>query len=155
MALVLLIFAPLSEILPVLGRNIPYVVTLGIGGASMQDIYSLLKLPYALTFWVSAAYCGPALGPLLSGFAVPAEDWRWSLWEILWMSGPVFVLFVICLPETLAPNILLKRAQRLRRLTGNHNLKSQSEIDQANMKASTVAMKPLLNRGRSASRIPR
>ncbi|KAL8682755.1 MAG: hypothetical protein Q9224_006746, partial [Gallowayella concinna] len=44
---------------------------LATGGATMQDMYSLLKLPYALTFWVSAAYCGPALGPLLSGFAVP------------------------------------------------------------------------------------
>ena len=50
------------------------------GGATMQDMYSLLKLPYALTVWVSAAYCGPALGPLLSGFAVTAKGWRWSLW---------------------------------------------------------------------------
>ncbi|KAK9481760.1 major facilitator superfamily domain-containing protein [Lipomyces starkeyi] len=114
------------------------------GGASMQDIYSLLKLPYALIFWVSAAYCGPALGPVLSGFAVPAENWRWSLWEILWMSGPVFLLFFICLPETSASHILLRRAQRLRKLTGNQNLKSQSEIDQANMKVSTIAFEALI-----------
>ncbi|KAK9364669.1 major facilitator superfamily domain-containing protein [Lipomyces kononenkoae] len=114
------------------------------GGASMQDIYSLLKLPYALIFWVSAAYCGPALGPLISGFAVPAENWRWSLWEILWMSGPVFLLFCICLPETSASNILLRRAQRLRKLTGNQNLKSQSEIDQANMKVSNIAFEALI-----------
>ncbi|KAK9235730.1 major facilitator superfamily domain-containing protein [Lipomyces kononenkoae] len=114
------------------------------GGASMQDIYSLLKLPYALIFWVSAAYCGPALGPLLSGFSVPAENWRWSLWEILWMAGPVFLLFFICLPETSASNILLRRARRLRKLTGNQNLKSQSEIDQANMKLSTIAYDALI-----------
>ncbi|KAK9489716.1 major facilitator superfamily domain-containing protein [Lipomyces doorenjongii] len=114
------------------------------GGASMQDIYSLLKLPYALIFWVSAAYCGPALGPLLAGFAVPAENWRWSLWEILWMSGPVFLLFFVCLPETSASNILLRRAQRLRKLTGNQNLKSQSEIDQANMKVSAIAYEALI-----------
>lgn len=48
------------------------------GAATMQDMYSLLYLPYALTAWVSAAYCGPALGPLLSGFAVTAKGWRWS-----------------------------------------------------------------------------
>ncbi|KAK9319845.1 major facilitator superfamily domain-containing protein [Lipomyces orientalis] len=130
-----LIFAPLSEI-PILGRSIPYVVTLGI--------FVVLSLATALVDNFAAAYCGPALGPLLAGFAVPAEDWRWSLWEILWMSGPVFVLFFICLPETSTPNILLKRAQRLRRLTGNGNLKSQSEIDQANMKASTVAIEALV-----------
>ncbi|KAJ5197704.1 multidrug transporter [Penicillium cf. viridicatum] len=52
---------------------------LAIGAATMQDMYSLLHLPYALTAWVSAAYCGPAIGPLLSGFAVTAKGWRWSL----------------------------------------------------------------------------
>ena len=62
------------------------------GGATMQDMYSLLNLPFFLSTWVSAAYCGPALGPLLSGFAVPVKGWRWSLWEILWIAGPVLVV---------------------------------------------------------------
>ncbi|OXV06162.1 hypothetical protein Egran_06068, partial [Elaphomyces granulatus] len=43
------------------------------GGASLQDLYSLLYLPIALTAWVPSAYCGPALGPLLSSFAVTAK----------------------------------------------------------------------------------
>ena len=117
------------------------------GGATMQDMYSLLKLPYALTVWVSAAYCGPALGPLLSGFAVTAKGWRWSLWEILWIAGPVFVLMFLLVPETSTPNILLRRAQRLRLLTGDTRLRSQSEIDQKNIKPSKVfisaVIKPL------------
>ena len=80
------------------------------GGATMQDMYSLLKLPYALTVWVAAAYCGPALGPLLSGFAVTAKGWRWSLWEIVWIAGPVFILMFLTMPETSTPNIHLRRA---------------------------------------------
>ena len=108
------------------------------GGATMQDMYSLLKLPYALTIWVSAAYCGPALGPLFSGFAVTAKGWRWSLWEILWIAGPVFILMFLLVPETSTPNILLRRANRLRALTGDSRLRSQSEIDQAHIKPSKV-----------------
>ena len=108
------------------------------GGATMQDMYSLLKLPYALTIWVSAAYCGPALGPLFSGFAVTAKGWRWSLWEILWIAGPVFVLMFLLVPETSTPNILLRRANRLRAMTGDSRLRSQSEIDQAHIKPSKV-----------------
>jgi DHA1 family multidrug resistance protein-like MFS transporter len=108
------------------------------GAASMQDMYSLLYLPYALTAWVSAAYCGPALGPLLSGFAVTAKGWRWSLWEILWAAGPIFLAMFLCLPETSTPNILLRRAARLRKLTGDNRLKSQSEIDQKNMKPKDI-----------------
>jgi MFS transporter, DHA1 family, multidrug resistance protein len=114
------------------------------GAASMQDMYSLLNLPYALTAWVSAAYCGPALGPLLSGFAVTAKGWRWSLWEILWAAGPIFLVMFMLLPETSTPNILLRRARRLRKLTGDQRLKSQSEIDQKNMKPSTIAAEAIV-----------
>ena len=114
------------------------------GGATMQDMYSLLYLPYALTFWVSSAYCGPALGPLLSGFAVTAKGWRWSLWEILWVAGPVFILMFLFVPETSTPNILLRRANRLRALTGDSRLKSQSEIDQKGLKPSAVALDALI-----------
>ncbi|KAL8684921.1 MAG: hypothetical protein Q9218_008070 [Villophora microphyllina] len=117
---------------------------LATGGASMQDMYSLLKLPYALTFWVSAAYCGPALGPLLSGFAVPVKGWRWSLWEIVWISGPVLVLMLLFTPETSTPNILLRRAARLRKLTNSPQLKSQSEINQKNLKPSAIAIDALI-----------
>jgi len=111
---------------------------LATGGATMQDMYGLLKLPYALTAWVAAAFCAPALGPLLSGFAVTAS-WRWSLWEILLMSGPVFALMFIAMPETSASNILMRRAKRLRKLTGNASLKSQSEIDQGNQSFTKIA----------------
>ena len=47
---------------------------LATGGASLQDIYSLIKLPYILCIWALAATCGPAMGPVISGFSVPAES---------------------------------------------------------------------------------
>lgn len=110
------------------------------GPATMQDMYSLLYLPYAITVWVSAAYCGPALGPLLSGFAISAKGWRWGLWEILWIAGPVFIAMLFLVPETSTPNILLRRADRLRKVTGDHRLKSQAEIDQKGLTPSKIAV---------------
>jgi DHA1 family multidrug resistance protein-like MFS transporter len=96
-----LIFSPLSEI-PIIGRNPPYMVTLGIflvlsiptavvnsfpalivlrflqgffgspclatGGASIGDIYSLIKLPYFLTGWAAFATAGELSFP--QGFFV-------------------------------------------------------------------------------------
>ncbi|KAH6721073.1 multidrug transporter [Leptodontidium sp. MPI-SDFR-AT-0119] len=112
--------------------------SLANGAASLQDMYSFLYLPYALVAWVAAAFCGPALGPLLSGFAVMAKGWRWSLWEILWVAGPTFLVMFMLLPETSTPNILLRRAKRLRKLTGNARLQSQSEIEQRSMTASSI-----------------
>ncbi|KAF4333162.1 cycloheximide resistance [Fusarium beomiforme] len=117
---------------------------LASGGASLGDIYSLMALPYAMMAWVSAAYCGPALGPLLSGFAVPAKNWRWSLYESIWASAPIFILMFLLLPETSGANILLRRAERLRKLTGNQRFMSQSEIDQRHMKVSAIAVDALI-----------
>jgi DHA1 family multidrug resistance protein-like MFS transporter len=117
---------------------------LATGGASLQDIYSLIKLPYVLCIWALAATCGPAMGPVISGFSVPAESWRWSLWEILWISGPIFLGMLFFLPETSSSNILLRRAKRLRAITGDHRLKAQSEIDQANTKSSDVIYEALV-----------
>lgn len=40
----------------------------------------------------------------------------------------------LLLPETSSANILLRRARRLRKLTGNKRFMSQSEIDQHNLR---------------------
>jgi len=107
-------------------------------------MFPLLKVPYLLSLWAAAATLGPALGPVIGGFSVQAMNWRWSQWEMLWLSAPIFLLMFISLPETSAANILLRRAQRLRKLQSNTNLKSQSEIDQANMSLSEVTYDALL-----------
>lgn len=54
--------------------------------------------------------------------------WRWALWEILWMSAPVLLIMIVFLPETSVDNILLRRAQRLRRVTKNPNIRSPREV---------------------------
>ena len=85
-----------------------------------------------------------ATGPLIAGFAVSANNWRWSLWEIVWMTAPVLVALLVFMPETFPPKILLKRAQRLRKLTGNANIQSQSEIDQRHLTASGILIDALI-----------
>jgi DHA1 family multidrug resistance protein-like MFS transporter len=118
--------------------------SLATGPATLQDMFPLLKVPYLLSLWAAAATLGPALGPVIGGFSVQAMNWRWAQWEMLWLSAPIFLLMFISLPETSAANILLRRAQRLRKLQNNTNLKSQSEIDQANMSLSEVTYNALL-----------
>ncbi|KAJ4361091.1 uncharacterized protein N0V89_001660 [Didymosphaeria variabile] len=104
----------------------------------MGDMFSLLYKPYAMAFWVSAAFAAPALGPLLSGFAVYAKNWRWSQWEVLWMAGPIFLLMFFFLPETSPSNILLNRAARLRKASGNDKIRSQTEIERKDTPLSAI-----------------
>ncbi|KAK9422388.1 hypothetical protein SUNI508_04744 [Seiridium unicorne] len=114
------------------------------GAASLADMYSMTAIPYALIAWVSAAYCGPALGPLLSGFSVPVMGWRWSLLEVLWASAPIFLAMFLLLPETSTPTLLRQRAQRLRKRTGSSRFMSQSEIDQRNLDKPAVIIDALI-----------
>lgn len=73
---------------------------------------------------------GPALAPVISNFSAPAEGWHWVSWEMLWLSAPILFGFFFFLPETSSATILYYRARRLRRITGNDQYRSQSEIDQ-------------------------
>lgn len=45
-------------------------------GATFSDMYSLLYVPYPLGWWVFSAWAGPALGPLMAGFAISANNVR-------------------------------------------------------------------------------
>ena len=124
---------------------------LATGSASITDMYSLLEMPYYLTAWAGFVTAGPALGPLISGFSVPVMGWHWSMWEVLWLAGPIFVAFMVLLPETNSSTILLHRAQRLRlrlekegKTTEAARLVAQSEMDQANMTVGQIARENLL-----------
>jgi len=83
------------------------------GGASMHDLFPVLTVPFSLTIWIAAAFCGPALGPVLAGYVVPENGWRLGMWEITYMAGPTCVLLLL-LPETHQPTIEARRTQALR-----------------------------------------
>jgi MFS transporter, DHA1 family, multidrug resistance protein len=94
--------------------------------------------------WTVAGTCGPALGPLLSGYSVPVLGWRISLLEVLWGASPVFLVMFVLLPETAPATILLRRAQRLRRITGDARFRAQSELDSSSKPFANVVFEALL-----------
>lgn len=100
---------------------------LASGGASLEDVYDWHAVPYTYIMWIGAMYCGPAIGPLLSAYAVP-HNWRWPLWEICIMAAPILFVMLPLLPETSSPKILYQRAKRLREQTGNPSHRSATEL---------------------------
>jgi MFS transporter, DHA1 family, multidrug resistance protein len=139
------LFVVVSIILPFID-NFPSIVVLRFlqgffgspclasGGASIQDIFSWSAAPYGFIYWVGGFYCGPAVGPLLAAYAV-TTNWRWPLWEILIMSAPFLFILISLLPETSHATILLHRAQRLRRVTGNSGIYAPSETKNLDFQA--------------------
>ncbi|KAF9267172.1 MFS general substrate transporter [Marasmius fiardii PR-910] len=117
---------------------------LATGGASMADLFDGPTLPYVIGIWCLGAVGGPVLGPVIGGFAAQAKDWRWPIYELMWISGFALAFLFVFLPETFEANILLKRARRLRKLTGNPHLRSRSEIEQAAMSKREIAFESLV-----------
>ncbi|KAL4802570.1 MFS general substrate transporter [Aspergillus unguis] len=117
---------------------------LATAGASYGDFYGPIAMPYVIALWGGGATLGPALGPLVAGFAVQAKGWRWSSWELLWLSGPIMILMFLSMPETSSDYILRRRAQRLRARTGRIDLESESEIRQAQMNPRDITFNALI-----------
>ncbi|KAJ5256154.1 caffeine resistance protein [Penicillium chrysogenum] len=104
-----------------------------IGGTTIAEVFGPRELPYALAVYVLSGVCGPAFGPLLGTAVVPISD-RWGSWSAaLWLiagiaaMSTVFMFFL--LPETLADNILYRRAAHLRQVTGDNRYCSPSEAE--------------------------
>lgn len=118
---------------------------LATGGATIGDMYIPKYRAIHIGIWGLSAVCGPSLGPLVSSFATfKLGGWRWSIWPVLMATGACLVLLFFSLPETSSANILLRRAKRLRKLTGNENLRSAGEIAQAQMTPKEIALMTLV-----------
>lgn len=94
--------------------------------------------------WSAGAVAGPTLGPVAGGYAAQEENWRWPLYMLLFLSLAALIVLFFFFAETSKATILLRRAQRLRKLTGNDKLRSQSEIDQSKMSGSQIVSTALL-----------
>lgn len=117
---------------------------LATGGASIADIYEPRKQIYGIGVWGIAAVFGPALGPVVGGFAAEAKGWKWTIWELMWLSGACAIVLFFLLPETSSSNILYRRSARLRKATGDDSLKCQAEVEAQDMTGKDIALMVLI-----------
>ncbi|BGP30830.1 hypothetical protein JCM10296v2_002587 [Rhodotorula toruloides] len=104
---------------------------LATGGATMGDIFPVQHIAIAIGAWSVGAISGPIFGPVIGGFAAEQMNWRWPFLELLWISSTVLFIVFLLLPETMESTILIRRAERLRKLTGNPLLRAPAELSHA------------------------
>lgn len=64
--------------------------------------------------------------------------WTWTIWELMWLSGFCWVFLFFFFPETSSPNILHRRARRLRKVTGDEKFTCEPDMASAEMKPKDV-----------------
>ncbi|THC99977.1 hypothetical protein EYZ11_000556 [Aspergillus tanneri] len=116
---------------------------LAVIGGAMADFWNPVDRAVAIAMFSSATFIGPVLGPIVGGFITDSYlGWRWTAWITLIASAAFGLAAVVIVPETYAPLILQKRAQHLRRQTGNWALHSM--LDEHRPTASEIVSKYIL-----------
>lgn len=88
-------------------------------GGVIADLFPASQRGLAMIFFCAAPFMGPVLGPIVGGFISMNVGWRWVqgvcciFIGVVWIAGSIFV------PETYAPVILQKRAEKLSKETNN------------------------------------
>ncbi|GLA08250.1 hypothetical protein AnigIFM60653_009779 [Aspergillus niger] len=116
---------------------------LATGGASMADLWSPRARDYMIVIWGAFAIAAPVLGPLVGGFASSANGWTWTIWQLIWVSGLALVLLFFLLPETYGPNILYRRARRMRQLS-KLDIYSEAELELRQIPSTDIVYEALV-----------
>lgn len=101
---------------------------LAVGGGTIADLFEPQERESAMGLYSLAPLLGPAIGPLVGGWIVQElNEWRWIFWVSSMYGGLTAFIGVFLLPETYAPEILKRKARKLRKETGNQELRTVYE----------------------------
>ncbi|KAG9024629.1 hypothetical protein FRB95_011265 [Tulasnella sp. JGI-2019a] len=104
-------------------------------GGIIADMWDAAARGKALAFFVLAPFAGPALGPIVGGYMnVGGASWHWLFWVLTFFAGFCFLLILFTIPETYAPTILMRKAQRKRKETGNDKYFSELEVQDVDIR---------------------
>jgi multidrug resistance protein len=99
-------------------------VPITIGSGSIADMMPVEMRGRAMAAWALGPLLGPCIGPVAGGYLIRAAGWRWVYWLITIVAGVISVFTFFTLKESYAPVILERKAARLRKETGNQELRS-------------------------------
>ncbi|GFF63608.1 uncharacterized transporter mfs2 [Aspergillus lentulus] len=101
-------------------------------GGVIADMFPAKQRGMAMTLFASAPFLGPVIGPIIGGFLGMTEGWKWVMGFLAIFSGAVWIIGSLFLPETYAPVLLRRRAEKLSRITGKV-YRSRTDIEQGDI----------------------
>ena len=99
-----------------------------------MDNWNAIDRGVALAFVIGMVFSGPFFGPLIGDFMCQYISWRWTMWLCVIASLVVGTLAIFTLPETYAPVVLAHKTKKLRKETGNPNLKCKWDLESPSLR---------------------
>ncbi|KFA71249.1 hypothetical protein S40288_07806 [Stachybotrys chartarum IBT 40288] len=89
-------------------------------GGVIADLFPAAQRGIAMAIFAACPFLGPVLGPVIGGFLGMTEGWRWVMGFLAIFAGALWILGGLVVPETYAPVLLRRRAEKLSKMTGKH-----------------------------------
>ncbi|KAI1112744.1 major facilitator superfamily transporter [Nemania sp. NC0429] len=119
---------------------------IAVVAGQLADIYDdPVSRGRAFAYFMAMTLCGPLLAPIISGYCSTTIGWRWSFWIALIYAGATLIPVVFYLPETYAPVLLTRRAQKLRKADPTLQVYAAFELEDKDIKqvVTKVLTRPL------------
>ncbi|CCE63410.1 hypothetical protein TPHA_0E03200 [Tetrapisispora phaffii CBS 4417] len=115
-------------------------------GGSLSDIWRTEERGIAMSIFSAAPFLGPVMGPIVGSLLTVYCGWRWVYIFMIILSGCLYAVLFVFLPETHHQTILKRRAKKLRKLTGDQSYRAVSEIKVRTLKeiANDSLLRPLI-----------
>ncbi|KAF1929837.1 MFS general substrate transporter [Didymella exigua CBS 183.55] len=98
---------------------------LTLGGGTIADMFPQEQRAGAMAIYSMGPLLGPIIGPVCGGFLVEALSWRWVFWILAIFGGVFGISLAVVGRETFHQTILNTKVARLRKETGNAQLRSK------------------------------
>ena len=83
----------------------------------IADMFVAKERGLAMMVYTPAPFLGPTLGPIAGGFVGQYGGWRWVDGMTVIFTGALWIAGVLVVPETYTPYLLIRRAEKLTRMT--------------------------------------
>ncbi|KAL8654962.1 MAG: hypothetical protein Q9226_003229 [Calogaya cf. arnoldii] len=112
-------------------------------GGVVADIFEPKRRGLGIIVFFTEPLLGPVLGPVFGGLISQHAGFQWLEGFLTLLSGILWVMVSLTVPETYTPMLLERRAQRLTRLTGKYHV---SKLNRSKEKSLWLILKVALTR---------
>jgi MFS family permease len=98
-----------------------------LAGGVLGDMWRPEQRGTSLGLYLLIPLLGSAVGPIIGGFMAARTTWRWMFWSTSIFQAVMILISFTAFHETYAPIILKRRAEKLRKTTGDSRYYTASE----------------------------
>ncbi|KAI0105878.1 caffeine resistance protein [Daldinia grandis] len=114
-----------------------------LAGGVLGDVWRPEQRGSSLGVYLIIPLLGAAVGPIIGGFMAARTTWRWMFWATSVFQAVMILVSYFSFHESYGPLILRRRAQRLRKETGESRYHTQGEIVDGDRSAVAILVRAL------------